>query len=144
MWDVHAGREFLDVQTFVGGSVEVWETLTSDLQQSRWTRGTRALYQGWLAAYLVFCAWCTVPPLPVTPGVLCQWVARIASNYCFGTVQIAVSAVIGFCALNNFPHPLKTNPMCDLAVKAARRIKCGGHSLGCEPCLGGAGERHRL
>ena len=71
VWDVHAGREFLDVQTFVGGSVEVWSTLTSDLQQSRWTRSTRALYQGWLSAFLVFCAWNAVPALPIVPQVLC-------------------------------------------------------------------------
>lgn len=125
VWDVHVGREFPDTQRFVGGSVEVWSTLTADLQQSKWARSTRVLYQGWLSAFLMFCAYCEVAPLPIEPDVLSMWITRVATLYCFSTVQIAVSAVIGFCELNNFQHPLKANPVCALAMKGARRVKCG-------------------
>ena len=124
-WDVQAGRELPDVRVFTGASVDVWETLGEDLTQSRWATSTRRLYQGWLSAFLVFCSTCTVEPLPIDPFVLRDWLTRLATNYASGTVQIAASAVIGFCALNNFPNPLVQHPVCKLVVKAAKRIRCG-------------------
>ena len=48
-------------------------------------------------------------------------------NYASGTVQIAASAVIGFCSLNNFKNPLEENPVCKLVVAAAKRIRCGSN-----------------
>ena len=70
LWDAYAGRTMPDFELFVGGSVDVWSTLTEDLEQSRWSPSTRALYQGWLTAFLVFCAWCGIAPLPIVPQVL--------------------------------------------------------------------------
>ena len=125
LWDAFAGREMPDVSMFVGASVDVWATLTDELVQSKWAPGTRALYQGWLAAFLVFCAWCSVAPLPINPHVLSNFITRVAVNYCYSTVQVAASAVIGFCLMNNFEHPLKQHPVCKLAVDGAKRIKCG-------------------
>ena len=125
MWDTHVGRCMPDAERFVGSSVEVWSTLSADLIQSNWARGTRVLYQGWLSAFLVFCAYCSVAPLPIDPFVFSQWITRVATQYAFGTVQIAASAVIGFCLMNNFKHPFKQHPMCKLAVNAAKRVKCG-------------------
>ena len=124
-WDVHAGHEMLDVRVFTGASVDVWETLGDDLMQSRWATSTRRLYQGWLTAFLLFCSACAVEPLPIEPFVLRDWLTRLATNYASGTVQIAASAVIGFCAMNNFKNPLVEHPVCKLVVKAAKRIRCG-------------------
>ena len=125
MWDTHVGRCMPDADRFVGSSVEVWSTLSSDLVQSFWSRGTRAQYQGWLSGFLTFCAWCAVPALPLDPFVFTQWITRVATQYAYSTVQIAASAVIGFCLMNNFQHPLKQHGMCRLAVDAVRRVKCG-------------------
>lgn len=124
-WDAHAGRELPNVNIFTGASVDVWQTLGDDLTQSNWAVSTRRLYQGWLRAYLLFCDWCSSPALPVVPIVLRDWLTRVAANYASGTVQIAASAVIGFCALNNFANPLTANPICKLVVDAAKKIKCG-------------------
>ena len=124
-WDAHAGRELPSVNIFTGASVDVWQTLGEDLAQSKWAVSTRRLYQGWLSAFLVFCDWCAVPALPIEPSVLRDWLTRVAASYASGTVQIAASAVIGFCLLNNFANPLTANPVCKLVVEAAKRIKCG-------------------
>ena len=124
-WDAQAGREMPDVMVFTGASVDVWETLGEDLTQSRWATSTRRFYQGWLSAFLLFCSACSVEPLPIDPFVLRDWLTRLATNYASGTVQIAASAVIGFCALNNFKNPLVEHPVCKLVVKAAKRIRCG-------------------
>ena len=124
-WDAQAGWELPDVMVFTGESVDVWETLGEDLTQSRWATSTRRLYQGWLSAFLLFCSACSVEPLPIDPFVLRDWLTRLATNYASGTVQIAASAVIGFCALNNFKNPLVEHPVCKLVVKAAKRIRCG-------------------
>ena len=66
-----------------------------------------------------------MPALPIVPEVLRDWLTRVAANYASGTVQIAASAIIGFCALNNFANPLTANPICKLVVEAAKKIKCG-------------------
>ena len=124
-WDVHAGRDMPDVRCFTGASVDVWETLADDLTQSRWAPSTRSLYQGWLRAFLLFCNVCRVESLPIDPWVFREWLTRIATNYAHGTVQIAASAVIGFCAMNNFKNPLEEHPACKLVVKATKRIRCG-------------------
>ena len=86
---MHAGRELPDVRLFTGASVDVWEALGEDLSQSKWSTNTRRLYQGWLSAYLVFCAFCGVPPLPVDPAVLRDWLTRLTANFAYGSVQIA-------------------------------------------------------
>ena len=103
---MHAGRELPSVNLFTGASVDVWQTLGEDLVQSKWAVSTRRLYQGWLESFLVFCKWCEVEPLPIDPGVLRDWLTRIAMRYASGTVQIAASAIIGFWAINNFRNPL--------------------------------------
>ena len=125
VWDTHVGRNMSDVRSFVGNSVDVWATLSEDLVQSNWAASTRRQYQSWLNHFLFFCAWCSVAALPFPAEVFTQWVTRIATKYAYGTVQIAASAVIGFCLMNNFRHPFKDNPMCKLAVRAAQRVKCG-------------------
>ena len=124
-WDVHAGRELPSVQYFVGASVNVWACLGDDLSQSNWATSTRRLYQGWLSAFLIFCEYCGVAPLPVDPSVLRDWLTRLTSSFAYGSVQIAASAVIGFCALNNFKNPVVENPAVKIVVDAAKRIKCG-------------------
>lgn len=122
---MHAGRELPNVRLFTGASVDVWETLGDDLSQSRWSTNTRRLYQGWLSAYLVFCEFCNVLALPVDPVVLRDWLTRLSANFAYGSVQIAASAVIGFCALNNVKNPVKENPAVKLVIEAAKRIRCG-------------------
>ena len=124
-WDVHAGRELPSVNLFTGASVDVWQTLGDDLVQSKWATSTRRLYQGWLESFLVFCTFCSVQPLPIDPGVLKDWLTRVAMGFASGTVQIAASAIIGFCLLNNVKNPLKEHPICKLVVDAAKKIKCG-------------------
>jgi hypothetical protein len=66
-----------------------------------------------------------VPPLPVRVEALEEFITRVAVQYSFGTVQIAASAVIGFCALNNFSNPFKANPRAQLKLQAVRAIKSG-------------------
>ena len=125
MWDVHAGRILPGTEVFVGGEIAIWTTLSEDLAQSSWRPSTRRLYQGWLAVFLALCTAAAVAPLPIPGAVLELYITRIAHNYAFGTLQIAISAVIGFCTLNNFGNPLKLFPRCKIMVDAAKKNQIG-------------------
>ena len=128
LWDVYRGRKMLNIEQFVGGSLDVWATMTNELVQSKWAPSTRALYQGWLEAFLFFCKWKAVAPLPINPEIFSNWITRIAVSYCFSTMQIAVSAIIGFCTLNNFENPIKQHPLCSAALAGAKRARCGAYN----------------
>ena len=123
VWDVHAGRRMPDMDVYTGGTFEVWDSLNDDLSQSAWRQSTRRLYQGWLRVYLAVCDTLQVPPLPVEVRALEELVTRVAAQHAFGTVQVAASAVIGFCALNNVGNPFESNPRVKLKMKAVRALK---------------------
>ena len=71
------------------------------------------------------CAMLQVPVLPVASVAFEKFLTRVAHRYAFGTVQIAASAVIGCCLLNNFRHPCDEHPRCKLILKAVRSLKGG-------------------
>ena len=114
-----------DVDVFVGGDIAVWKTLSEDLVQSSWRPSTCRLYQGWLAVFLALCMAASVPPLPISGAVLEVYITRIAHNYAFPTLQVAVSAIIGFCVLNNAANPLNLYPRCKAMVNAAKKNQIG-------------------
>ncbi len=125
VWDVHAGRSMPDIEVFEGATLDVWAALAEDLSQSAWRPSTRRLYQGWLAPFLLLCKVSGVPALPIQVGLVEYFITTIAARYAFGTVQIAASALIGFCALNNHQNPFKEQPRLKLLLKATKSLQAG-------------------
>jgi hypothetical protein len=64
-----------------------------------------------------------VPALPVDTGLLVFFVTHLSLSRGAGTVAIAVSAIIAFCALNDVANPFDTSPRAKsvwIGVKKAR------------------------
>jgi hypothetical protein len=123
VFDTHTGCRDLPFEVVDGVSVQDIQSLSEDLVQTRWRPSTRALYQGWLRLWLALCVSAGVPALPIVPELLVFFITHLALTRGSGTVAIAASAVIAFCALNDVSNPFDTSPLaksCLIGVKKAR------------------------
>ena len=93
----------------------------SCIVQSSLSPATRDRYQAYTNLWCHFCERADVPPLPVNPYALTLWVELLVSAYAGSSVNVALSAVITWSKLNNFPNPIEQNPMLDLLRQGLRR-----------------------
>ena len=89
--------------------------------QSSLSPATRDRYQGYTNCWCNFCERAGVPPLPVNPYALTLWIELLIGAYAGSSVNVALSAVITWSKLNNFPNPIEENPMLDLLRQGLRR-----------------------
>ena len=89
--------------------------------QSSLSPATRDRYQAWVNEWSQHCQRAGVPPLPVDPYALALWVELLISAYAGSSVNVALSAVITWSKLNNYPNPVVVHPMLELLRQGLRR-----------------------
>ena len=93
----------------------------SHVVQSSLAPATRDKYQAWTSQWCQLCQRAGVPPLPVNPYALTLWIELLVSAYAGSSVNVALSAVITWSKLNNYPNPIEEHPMLELLRQGLRR-----------------------
>ena len=96
--------------------------LTVSLVNASWAPSTRKLYHAWVLLWIQFCIMLAVAPLPACTSALCRWIVSLSTMYASSTVHVAMSAIIGWHALNDLRNPIRESPMLSRLWTAVRRV----------------------
>jgi hypothetical protein len=92
-----------------------------DLVQAGFAQSTRVTYHRYCILFARFCAMFDAPPLPVDAELAVKWMHTLNLTYAGKTVNVAISAIIGWSTINNLDNPVVLNPMLRLAWRAVRK-----------------------
>jgi hypothetical protein len=92
-----------------------------DLVQASFAQSTRVTYHRYCILFARFCAMFDKPPLPVDADTAVKWLHTLNLTYAGKTVNVAISAIISWSALNNLANPVAVNPILRLAWRAVRK-----------------------
>ena len=121
IFDLHRGDSVPVNMQHLANEV-VMEKLSVSLVNTSWAPSTRRLYQGWVVLWVSFCVALCAVPLPACRQALCRWITSLSVMYATSTVHVAMSAIIGWHALNDMPNPIRTSPMLGRMWTAVRRV----------------------
>ena len=121
IFDLHRG-DSVPVNMKQLANESIMEKLSVSLVNNSWAPSTRRLYQGWVVLWVVFCITIGAVPLPACRQALCRWITSLATMYATSTVHVAMSAIIGWHALNDWQNPIKASPMLGRMWTAVRRV----------------------
>ena len=121
VFDLHRGDRLpVDLSHLV--SEKVMDTMTVSLVNTSWAPSTRRLYQGWVVIWVSFCFAVGAVALPACRHALGRWIVSLSAMYATSTVHVAMSAIIGWHALNDFENPIRASPMLGRLWTAVRRV----------------------
>ena len=103
-------------------SAQVMEKMTVSLVNTSWAPSTRKLYHGWVLVWIMFCALVQAAALPACRHALARWIVSLSTMYATSTVHVAMSAIIGWHALNDIENPIRASPMLSRLWTAVRRV----------------------
>ena len=101
---------------------KVMGSLTVSMVNASWAPSTRRLYHAWILLWVQFCMLMVVAPLPACTSALARWIVSLSTMYASATVHVAMSAIIGWHALNDLPNPIRSSPMLSRMWTAVRRV----------------------
>ena len=104
----------------------VMETLSSQFVQTSWAASTRRLYHGWVLIWITFCGLLGACVLPADPHALGRFITTMSTMYASSTLYVAISAIIGWHALNDVSNPVRASPRLMRMWTAARRVNGTG------------------
>ena len=100
----------------------VMEKISIALVNTSWAPSTRKLYQRWVGLWVTFCMLLCAIPLPACGRVLERWIVSLSTMYASSTVHVAMSAIIGWHALNDLQNPIRLSPRLSRLWTAVRRV----------------------
>lgn len=121
IFDLHRG-EAVPITTAHLVNTEVMEHLSISMINTSWAPSTRRLYNRWVLLWIQFCVILCVAPIPADRQALCRWIVTMSTMYATSTVHVAMSAVVGWHALNDLPNPIRASPMLLRLWTAVRRV----------------------
>ena len=101
---------------------KVMGSWTVSMVNASWAPSTRRLYHAWILLWVQFCMLMVVAPLPACTSALARWIVSLSTMYASATVHVAMSAIIGWHALNDLPNPIRSSPMLSRMWTAVRRV----------------------
>ena len=104
----------------------VMQSLSSQFVQTSWAVGSRKLYHGWVLIWLSFCCMLDACVLPADTSALGRFITAMSTMYASSTLYVAISAIIGWHALNDLPNPVRASPRLMRMWTAARRVNGTG------------------
>lgn len=93
------------------------------LLQAGWAASTRRTYHRWCLLYKRFAALSCVPVFPLNVWVFMRWLHQLNQTLAGKSVNVAISAVVSWAALNNFENPIVANPALRMCWRAIRRTR---------------------
>ena len=121
VFDLYRGDRLpIDVSHLV--SEQAMDRLTVSMVNTSWAPSTRKLYNGWVAIWVAFCLMLGAVAMPAARPALARFIVSLSTMYASSTVHVAMSAIVGWHALNDEVNPVRSSPMVSRLWTAVRRV----------------------